>query len=304
MPTPGLQRAPLAGRPRASRALLCSGLVGLGLLAASPALAGPWSKGAGHGYAKVGSATFTSKVVYDTDGVARSSDPYTLRAETLYAYAEVGLTDRLTLIGFVPYVFSTNSHRRGFNFHTFSPGDAMAGLQLGILQGGPVAVAARAEAKIPLYQGGPSIEGRQTRVVPGFERTTTSFPAVGDGQVDLTGWLSVGAGLPVLDGFVSVEGGYRYRSGNVTDAFVLNASGGVFLPGRYALLMVNTQRVFSLQVRKGSDEILGKAFWAVGPALILTLWRGLAFEVGADWIFRGQNSAGGVQVLAGLSYGW
>jgi hypothetical protein len=274
------------------------------LLFSSGALAGPWSKAQLGGYLKVGSATFLSDTVYDLDGVQRPSDPFTLRAQTMYAYGEFGITDRLTIVGFLPYILSTNQHAAGLNFHTLGFGDAMLGLQVGLVQGGPLAVSVRAEAKVPLYEGGPSIEGRQTQPVERFPRSTTNFPALGDGQVDLTGWLSVGGALPVLDGFFSVEGAYRYRSSIITDAVLLNVNVGVFILGRKVLLMANSQRVFSLPEKPNSDELLGKAFWGIGPSMAVYAWRGLALEVGGDYIFQGMNTAGGFQALWGVSYAW
>ena len=47
---------------------------------------------------------------------------------------------------------------------------------------------------------------------------------------------------------------------------------------------------------------MGKGFWALGPAFAVYAFDGLAIEVGADVIFAGKNTAGGVQALFGVSY--
>lgn len=266
------------------------------------ARAGAWTKPAGGGYAKVGSATFVSDHSYDQKGVLVDNDGFLLRAQTLYGYAELGLTDNVTMVGFVPYVFATNEHRSGVGFHTLSVGDAMIGLQLGLLTWENIVTSTRFEVKVPLYKGGPSIRGRQTTRVPGYPRSANFFPAVGDGQVDVTGLLSAGASLPWFNGFVTGEAGYRLRTGVITDAILGNGTLGFNVLDGQILLMANMQLVLTLPATDEVSEVVGKGFWAVGPAVMVRVWHGLSIEVGADLVTRGVNAAGGIQLLAGVSY--
>jgi len=301
-----------AGRPRQrcacyppavlSHRLLVVALATHGFLVASSAHAGAWTKPAGGGYAKVGSSTFVSDHGFDERGERVEGDGFLLSAQTLYAYSELGLSDKLTLVGFVPYVIATNQHESGVNFHTLSTGDAMLGVQMAIFTVENVVTSARAEVKIPLYVGGPSIRGRQTARVPGYPRSAGFFPAVGDGQVDLTGFVSAGASLPWLNGFVTGDLGYRLRTGVITDAVLGNMTLGFSVLGGYVLLMVNSQSVLTLPATDEINEVVGKGYWAIGPAIMVRVWDGLSVEVGADLITRGVNAAGGVQLLAGVSY--
>lgn len=285
--------------------LLAVGAFFASSLFSSEARAGAWTKPAGGGYLKLGTAAFGSDHAFDLRGERVESGAFFLHAETLYAYAEVGLTDDITLIGLLPYVVATNAHQAGVRFHTFGFGDALLGTQIRILDLPLLVSSARFEMKLPLYEGAPSVQGRQSAKVPGFPRSATLFPALGDGQVDLAAYLSVGSGLafvPLVDAFVTVDVGYRLRSGPLTDAVLVNATGGVWVwPGR-ALLMGNAVWVASLPSRDERRVTVGKGYLALGPALMVPLFAGLSFEAGFDLVTAGVNTAGGMQALLGVSY--
>ena len=277
------------------------------LATGAPAIAGGWTKRAGGGYFKLGSSTFVSDFAYDDEGVAETSDAFILRAQTLYAYGEYGLAERLTVVGFLPFVAATNQHTSGVNFHTLGLGDALLGLQVGIVQPGdfpgfPLVFSARFDVKVPLYDGEPSVRGLRTNRVDDYPRSTRFFPAIGDGQVDLTGWLSASTPIPFIDGFANLDVGYRARTGPVTDAVLVTANVGWFALGRIVLLQLTSQNVFTFDVPEGERLVLGKGFWALGPSMSVYFLPGWALEVGADAVFLGRNAAGGVQVLAGVSY--
>jgi hypothetical protein len=272
------------------------------LALSSTARAGPWNKAPGDGYAKLGSATFTSRVGCDDAGTCVSSAPFTLTAQTVFTYVELGISERLTFTMLLPYVFATNRGDSGVNFHTMGFADLTLGAQVGLIQGGPFVVASRLELKLPLYEGGPSIAGRQSRIVPGYPRSTRYFPALGDGQVDMTAFLSAGLSIPEIDAFIAIEPGFRHRSGVITDAFIVQATAGIFVLRRHILLMVNTQRVFTMPVVDDRTDVLGKAYWAIGPGAQVFIVDGLALEIGADALLLGQNAAQGSQLQWGLSY--
>lgn len=277
------------------------------LWGAEPAAAGAWTKPAGGGYFKVGSSTFVSDFAYDDEGLATTSDAFVLRAQTAYAYLEYGLADRLTVVGFVPFVLATNQHVSGVNFHTLGLGDALVGAQFGIVQPGdfpgfPLVFSGRIDLKVPLYQGEPSVRGLSTAPVEGFPRSTRFFPAIGDGQADLTGWLSASSPLPFIDAFANIDLGYRARTGPVTDAALVVVNAGWFVLGRVVLVQLTSQFLYTFDVPEGERLILGKGFWALGPSMSVYATDNLAIEVGADAVFLGRNAAGGIQVLAGVSY--
>jgi hypothetical protein len=273
------------------------------LVAASQARAGAWTKPAGGGYVKLGSSAFTSSFSYDDEGTSVSSEPFVLRAQTLYLYAELGLADRVTVQAYLPYVLATNAHMsQGIRFTTYGFGDLSLGTTIGIVQGGPLVLAAKLDAKLPLYEGAPSVRGLSTRDVPGFSRSAALFPALGDGQVDLLPALAFGGGLPFLDGFFTTEAGYVFRSGPVTDAVRIAGTGGArFLRGRL-LVLVDAGWILTFPSSPDREEIVGKGYAWAGPGFMYTVVGGTALEAGFQFVARGVNAAGGFNALVGVSH--
>jgi hypothetical protein len=283
-----------------------------GVAVAAPASAGAWVKPLGDGYLKLGSASFVSDVAYDDDGARVPADAFVLKAQTVYAYGEVGLGPRLMLVGYLPWVASVNQivadGGQNLAFHTVGFGDAALGLQFAVVEGGPFVAALRGDVKLPLYAGAPSIQGRSATTVPGFPKSAGSFPALGDGQVDATVSGLVGGAFP-FDGFFTWETGYRLRTGDVSDAVVGGGTTGVWLLDRRLLPMWNLSFIYTFDVARRDDgvplEALGKGYVSTGPAamiLLPELLDGLALETGAELVFRGRNAAGGFNLQAGISY--
>jgi hypothetical protein len=271
-------------------------------LSADVARAGAWTKPPGGGYVKLGSASFVSSFAYDDAGERAATDPYLLQAQTLYFYGEVGVAPNLTLTGYVPYVLATNHQTDAkIRFTTIGLGDVSAGATLGLVQGGPLVLAAKLDVKVPLYEGAPSVRGLSTRTVPGFPRSATLFPALGDGQIDLTPAIAFGGALPFLDGFFTTEAANRLRTGPVTDAFVVAGTGGVHALSRRLLILVDAAWILSLPAGD-DDEIVGKGYFAGGPGFMYYLVGGTALEAGFQFVARGVNAAGGYSALVGVSH--
>jgi hypothetical protein len=275
------------------------------LLAAPGARAGAWTKPAGGGYLKLGSSTFLSDHGFDERGALAPDDGFVLRAQTLYGYAELGLTDRVTLIGYLPYVIATNQHDSGVSFHALGPGDAQTALQVAMFSWETIVTSLRTEMKVPLYLGAPSVRGRATARVPGHPRSARFFPALGDGQVDVSLYASAGASLPWLaNGFVTADLGYRLRTGPITDALLFNFGGGAWVLGDRILLMFNSQTIITFGSPDELNINVGKGYWSLGPAVMVRAWRGLSFEIGGEILTRGVNAAGGGSLQFGVSYAY
>ena len=269
---------------------------------ATGAFAGAWTKAPGQGYAKLGSSTFVADHAFDAAGTRKSSDPFRLYGQTLYLYNETGLFDGGMLTLLLPYVVSRNQHAGGLGFLQASFGDAQIGTQLRVFQWQDWVGSFRIEAKIPLYSGGPSVEGRQSRLNPTYPRNSLYFPAIGDGQTDITTWLSLSGSLPAIDGFVNAEGAYRMRFGGISDAALVFLQGGVFLLNRRLLLMPNMNAVLTLPA--DVDETVGKGYWTFGMSAMFFLTSAWALEFGADYLTFGVNTAGGPLMQLGVSYAY
>lgn len=300
---------PLCARRRRPPVLIA--LFVMVLLLPAAARAGAWVKEPGHAYLKLGTSLFTSDHVYDLSGVRKTSAPFELFAQTTYIYGEIGLIDHLMFVGYLPFAALANVHEGGLAFWTTGLGDASLAVQAELWRADWQVLSTRLEGKIPLYAGGPSLQGRQGAPVPGFPRSGRYFPALGDGQLDVTAWLSAGTSwadvaLPGAQvgppGFASAEVGYRWRSFGVSDAFVGQGSAGVFLFSRRLLMMLNASAVWSLPVANERAEWRGKGYVTGGAGCLWTLLPGLSLEAGIDALGLGVNTAGGFQWQGGVSY--
>lgn len=273
------------------------------LLGPSPiAQAGAWTKAPGSGYTKLGSSTFVADHAFNAAGERLDSAPFRLYGQTLYSYTELGLFDGGMATLLLPYVITRNQHEAGVGFLQASLGDAQLGAQLRLLQWHEWVGAIRVETKIPLYAGGPSVQGRQSRRNPVYPRNSQYFPAVGDGQIDVTSWLSLSASLPQVDGFVSAESGYRLRFDGVSDSVVGWAQGGIFLLGRRLLWMGSISAVLTLPPSK--NDVIGKGYWTCGTSAMFFVTPAWALEFGFDYLTWGVNTAGGPLLQLGVSYGF
>lgn len=276
-------------------------LLALLTLSGLPAAAGPWMREAGAGSVTLSSTTFRGGNGYDDDGGRLELTP--LSVETVALDAEVGLGPRLLLLGRVPFVVSAIDDAGS----TAGFGDAVVGLQFGVLTQEPFVVSVRGDVKLPLYAGEPTVAGRQPKQSGRFPGGLSDDAALGDGQVDVTGSVVVGGRFP-FDGFFAWDTGYRFRSDDVSDAVVGGGDLGVgFFDGR-VLPSWNLRFVYSMDPRVVDDvavEAVGAGAVVTGPAVRVAVPEvvdGLAANVGAGFVFRGRNAAGGFQLVAGVSY--
>lgn len=273
------------------------------LLTAAPAWAGPWTKDLGHFYVKLNEGIFSSDTFVNADGLAQSDGTSYLGATTSL-YFEVGIWKGVQITGLLPYTVGTNSRNTGSgngrHARRAGGGDLLLGLQASPPWRLPLPLAVRLEFKLPLYD----VTDRPT----GVTELDNLFPALGDGQVDVTLWLAAGGSLPGPF-YAWGEVGYRFR----TEAFLgdrptdgrsfvdslawLGQVGWTFY-GRM-VLAANFIGVVAL-----ADDLYTKSYITLGPALYLPVWRGLALEASFDPIIYARNSAPGLSFGFGVSYAY
>ena len=270
---------------------IVSALVVMGTMA--PAYAGPWTKEQGQAYVKgsglfFGSDTFISSTGERVEGTEFASSSAAF-------YGEVGLGANLQLQAYVPYTIATN------RFDTLEATYANLGFGDGIfgLQWTPADIglpwAVRLDAKVPLYDVA-GIEGPEA----------LRFPVFGDGQLDLTAWLSLGASFYPLPMYALLEVGYRHRTevfpgaGNgreFGDGVTYFAQVGYSLFDDRVLVGVNSGGVVPLV----EDEVT-QGFVTVGPMVAIALWQELRLEATYDWMPWSKNNSPGATAAAGISY--
>ncbi len=264
----------------------------LTLMAAATAQAGPWTQNQGRFYLKVDQGFFVADSYVDASGQVIKGTEYL--GATTSLYAEVGIWKGLHLVTYLPYTFARNTFDDGGRFLNAGVGDA----QLGVQYSPPIRTAAKTalkvEFKIPLYK------------VAGIEGPlATQFPAFGDGQLDVTFWLSAGYSLPRKPLYFLAEAGYRHR----TEVTVGGGDARRFGDGFVWL----TQVGYTIKKRVGisltfagivpfREDAWTKGYLTLGPALYIPVWRGLALEARFDPILWARNSSLGFGFGFGLSY--
>ena len=259
---------------------------------ASPASAGPWTKGQGEAYVKGSGLLFGSDTFVSSTGERVQGAEFVSRSAAVYA--EVGVGGNVQLQIYLPYQFATNRFEAiETTYANVGLGDTIIGAQWTPVEIG-LPWALRLDAKVPLYD----VAG-----IVGPE--AASFPAFGDGQLDATLWASLGGSFYPLPAYALLEVGYRHR----TEVFPGEGNGlefgdGVTFFGQVgytlferALVGVNASGVLPLV----EDEVT-QGFVTVGPMVAVTLWQELRLEATYDFMPWSVNNSPGNTASVGVSY--
>ncbi len=261
------------------------------LLHTLTAAAGPWTKSPGEIYLKVGEGLFLSDSYRDSNGDVVQGDIGYLGATTSL-YFEVGIWRGIHVWGYLPYLIAINNfHKEGHRTLNAGGGDALLGLQYTPPLPLPFPAALKLELKLPFYDVG---------------GTPPLFPAPGDGQLDVTFWLSVGGSLHPTPLYFFGELGYRHRSeafigdggtAEFHDGVAFFVSMGYAFGGRY-ILALNSGGILPFEASQST-----KGYVTLGPALYLPITKGLAAEASFDpMIYTNKNTAPGLGFSLGLSF--
>lgn len=265
------------------------------LTAARPAAAGPWTKGMGEFYVKAGEGFYFADTYRDASGNLLPGVDYLSATSSLYF--EVGVYKGLHVWGYLPYVVADNTFEDSSRWRRASGGDAKLGLQYTPhFVTLPFPAAVKLDFKVPFYD----VNG----VVGSYP---TKFPAPGDGQLDVTFWLSAGGSLGSIPLFFFGEVGYQIR----TEAFVGTGpfsaafGDGFAFYGQvgytffdWAVLAINTGGVIPFE-----EDNYTKGYVTLGPSVYVPIYKGLAAEASFDpMIYTNRNAAPGLGFSLGLSF--
>ncbi len=273
------------------RAVSTAAVLGLLMAVSQPAQAGPWTKSLGEVYVKVGEGLFFSDSYRDADGKIVSGQTEYLGATTS-VYFEVGVWKGLQVWGYLPYLVGINDFPQiGRQTLNASGGDALLGLQYTPPLPIPFPAAVKLEFKVPFYD---------------VAETPPDFPAPGDGQLDVTFWLTAGGSITGVPLFFFGELGYRLRTeayvgdgstAEFGDGLTFFASVGYAFFGKY-ILAVNTGGIIPF-----AEDSFTKGYVTVGPALYIPVYKGLALEASFDpMVYTNKNASPGMGFSFGVSY--
>ena len=270
------------------------------LLVGSAAHAGPWVKDPGNAYVKAGYVRFSADTFVQPDGTVAEGLSYV--GNTSHLYAEVGVAPRLQLVTNVPFVVAQNKDGE-VAYINRQGGDMDVGAEVRIL-GDQVPVSLQALAKIPLYDNADLLQ---------YGLVGANFPAMGDGQVDLTATAAVGTGFSLgsVRGWTAAEAGYRHRtewwlgdSSQPDRAYV----DGVTWHGQLGYspsiedrdlgwLSIDASGVHNL-----SEDEVTKQWVQLSASTGIRVAKGFAAELGASWLPWARASSQGRSISAGVSW--
>jgi len=279
-------------------------------LAPSLAAAGPWTKGFGEHYVKVGADFYATSDYADARSAAEGETAGfdNFFGQTYSVYGEVGvfplwpiqLTVHLPVSVGRAVFYDTALIGDGETGKTQTArlGDLRTSIQVAILRK-PIQLGINLEVKVPLYSNG--------RVGFGLGPYRQWFPLPGDGQIDVTPMAVIGGGLPTKVP-LWIEGGvgYRFR----TEAFVGWETDLVFVDGIpfYAAVGLAPGPVWVVVRADGikniKDDNTTREHVTIGPSVGVTVWRGLAIEARVAGDVVAKNAPRGISFGAGVSWRW
>ncbi len=276
----------------------------LALLLPSVAHAGAWTKGFGEYYTKLGADYYlAARYVDPTTGEEVEGLDFFGHQYSLYGEFGVLPVWPLQVSFSAPLTIGIATFEDDMNFDEGETGratavhfgDARVSIQAAILRKG-FQLAPAFEVKIPLYSN--------DRVGSRFGIWKEAFPLPGDGQLDFTGWVHLGGSIPGTPMFMQGAVGYRHRSsvfvGWETDldfvdgvpfTYTLGVGKGAFL-GMFQIDGIKNVK---------QDEVTRENL-ALGGAIFVSVWKGLALEARFAGEVWSNNAAQGISAGIGLSW--
>lgn len=256
-------------------------------LGAGPARSEAWPRGKGQIFAHLGATTFSADTMFDTSGrrVPFPGNGWDEKGDNLYL--EVGLTDSFTFVGTLPLKKETAKGLEN-DFTTKGLADLDLRLRYSRPLGNGLFVGLDGGAFVPL----------------GYD--PEEFPALGTGETDYLFSGSFGASLPFLpQGFASVDLGYRWRGGRLSDEIPYAVKVGAFPHPRIGVFAFG--RGFKSRADFSTvDPFVGYATDSerLMAGVEVYVRAGKLFDVNGSWsrVVSGKNTPIGDQLLLGVAF--
>lgn len=259
---------------------------------AHEAHAGAWTQKRGHGFYKLEGRFIHAQRFFEPDG--KIIDIPTLSDYTMSFYGEHGLSDRLTLIAYVPFYKRLALNRQigepsGFVYFAGDSvsgfADSDVGVRIGLKQNSSTVLSARVMFGLPLGKD----EQRNGLLT-------------GDGEFNQAFALELGHSFYPLPLYFSGEVGFNNRTQDFSDEFRYAAELGYTLWGNTTVMM---KFLGVASFKNGADNVRGGmgglyannvSYLAFAPALSFQLNKNFGVTAGVDGATYGRN------VLAAPSY--
>lgn len=269
----------------------------LGLLCSARAQSG-WTRAKGAWYAQTSVSFFASDRYYSTEGMLNKGN--TFRNYTLNAYAELGLSDRLTAVANLPLLKLQN-----FNVTetVAGVGDLQFGLKYGLFQKLPIAVGLVVD--IPTDDGSLFAYAKELNEL-GF-RERVNLPA-SDGEWNMRANLAISQSFGGGNTYTSWYGSINFRTQGFNHQWQSGLEAGQFFFSRLWLIAkLQLQGRLSDEVNTGVSFLYGEGttYTAYQLNLLYMLtenWRiTAAFHAYGDLLVPKRNIYDGRTISLGLA---
>ena len=255
------------------------------LYISTPVQAGGWTQPRGHGFYKLSEQLVRATSFYELNGNQLAIP--TLSTYTTSVYGEYGLTDRLTLIGYMPFVqrITLNKQVGSVNNFVFFPGDAKTGiadsdvgLRIGLLSAGGTVLSTQIMFGLPL----------------GDDRQINGL-YTGDGEFNQSISLQVGQSLYPLPAYLTGEVGINHRLKGFSEEFRYAFEAGGTIGNRLTIAL-HLRGVESL--KNGNNALTGGTgglagnnirFLSYGPEISYLVKPKVGISFGVLGAARGRN---------------
>lgn len=310
-------------------------------LLSTHAWAGAWTLGPGHAYSKLSYSFYAASDRFDADGQQRPLNDAAFLGETfsqrvflgrvrdhaLRFYGEIGLFKHLDLLGGLSWISSQTIYYCG------SPGapelcqaDAVVSAEstaemenrgFGDLElGGKLRLFERPVVSVALVTYWPTYSNDLAALRVNDQSIFNDRTPLGSGAIAAEGRALFG--LSVGDGYMDAEIGYRVRSEGYANLVTYWLEAGRPLVGRLRGSMAlggflalspgdkpDAHEPPLAEEAAGEGKVLypsDEAAHKIHPKLTVAIWRGLALELGGQWVYAGRrtNAAFGVDIAVSL----
>ena len=259
---------------------------------AHEAHAGAWTQKHGHGFYKLEGRFIHAQRFFEPDG--QVIDIPTLSDYTISFYGEYGMSNRVTLIAYVPFYKRLTLNRQigapsGFVYFAGDSvsgfADSDVGVRIGLKQNSSTVLSARVMFGLPLGK-----DEQQNGLL------------TGDGEFNQLLALEFGHSFYPLPLYFSGEAGLNNRTQGFSDELRYAAELGYTLWGNFTAMM---KFIGVASLKNGADNVRGGmgglyannvSYLALGPSLFYQINKNLGITASVDGATYGQN------VLAAPSY--
>ena len=258
---------------------------------------GPWNKKQGEGFFKLGQMAIVSDKYYTPEGTRQ-----TIKTAGVYItsiYAEYGLNDKFTAVGFIPFFVRNTINEQQFAIspnteegdesNTF--GDVNIGVQYGLKQNGPFVLSASLLLGIPSGE----TNGGRTQILQS-----------GDGEFNQLLKVHGGYSFYPAPFYLAGAVGFNNRTKDFSDEFHFTFEAGssigksVFAALKFGLIeSFNNGDATASQTGIFSNNLEYVTF---GPEISVLLGKGFGVSASVFGALRGQNILGRPAYNLGLVY--